>query len=114
MKQQSITGSPRACLNRNCKDKFTKDSHLGYLMHSEMNVYAVMRCLKCCDTFLVCQHVSQAYEYYDRLPKDKKSLVDSQKPITISEMKKVRKHLESAINPLDMMKIMHPGKPDDE
>jgi hypothetical protein len=115
MKQHTITGSPKRCLNRNCKEPFTKESHLGYLMRSELEVYAVMRCTKCKDTFTICQQIGNAYEYYELLPKDVKISVIQSKLITKEEIRKVRKHLESDVKPFEeLLKIMHPAKPPEE
>ena len=71
MFHQTIIGKPKCCLNRNCKTQFTKSSHLGWLPKSEVEVYAIMRCLKCKDTFAIIQLMSMAHEYRDNLPKDK-------------------------------------------
>ena len=44
---------PRKCPNRNCKAIFYKDSHKGWLPKSEIEIFAIMRCPVCKDTFIV-------------------------------------------------------------
>ena len=55
MFHQTIVGKPKCCLNRNCRSPFYKESHLGWLPKSEVEVYTIMRCPKCKDTFAVVQ-----------------------------------------------------------
>ena len=70
MFHQTIVGKPKHCLNRNCKHPFFKESHLGWLPKSEVEVYTIMRCLACKDTFAVIQLISMAHEYKEKLPLD--------------------------------------------
>jgi hypothetical protein len=95
MRSQHISGTPRKCLNRNCTGVFTKESHLGYLPKSELEVYAVMRCPKCRDTFMVNQGMHMAHEYYERLPRDPLHAKRNGLPITIEEMRQVNQKLNS-------------------
>lgn len=95
MRSQHISGTPRKCINRRCDGVFTKESHLGYLPKSELEVYAVMRCPKCRDTFLVNQGMHMAYDYYEKLPRDPLHAKRNGQPITIEEMRQVNQRLNS-------------------
>jgi hypothetical protein len=93
---QNVYGSPKKCLNRNCKALFDKDSHLGYLQKSDTEVFAVLRCHKCKDTFLVCQMFNMVWDYYEELPasqKREKEITDF--PITQEEIENVRWKLDT-------------------
>lgn len=98
MRSHKISGMPRKCLNRICDGIFTRGSHLGYLMHSELDVFAVMRCPSCRDTFMINQPISMAHEYYERLPKNNKEAVKNGQPITVEEMRNFRKKLADTKN----------------
>ena len=103
MFHQTIVGKPKHCLNRNCKTPFTKHSHLGWLPKSEVEVYAIMRCPKCKDTFAVVQSVSIVHEYKDKLPKDPKKLA-KRTPITQKELDVLSKKLnDEEFNPLSTL-----------
>ena len=93
MFHQTIVGKPKHCLNRNCKTPFTRQSHLGWMPNNELEVYSIMRCPKCKDTFAVRQTYSMVLDYKNSLPKDTSSVPNS--PITKSEMMNFRKKLES-------------------
>ena len=84
MFHQTIIGKPKCCLNRNCKTQFTKSSHLGWLPKSEVEVYAIMRCPKCKDTFAVVQLISMAHDYRNDLPADQ-TKISKEKIISIVE-----------------------------
>lgn len=108
MFHQTIIGKPKCCLNRNCKIQFTKSSHLGWLPKSEVEVYAIMRCSKCKDTFAIIQLMSMAHEYRDNLPKDKdKNLAVG--PITKNESLDFRKKLENKDALKELMEGYVPG-----
>lgn len=94
MFHQTIVGKPKKCLNRNCRHPFVKESHLGYMVKSEIQVLAIMRCLKCKDTFAVVQLFSMAEEYKNSLPKDT-SQVTTSGPISKNEVNIMRKKLNS-------------------
>lgn len=63
-----VFGQPSKCPNRNCKAVFYKDSHKGWLPKSELEVYAVMRCPACRDTFVIAQMLNQVHSYKEGLP----------------------------------------------
>lgn len=104
MYHQTIVGKPKNCLNRICKTPFTKECHLGWLPKSEVEVFAVMRCSKCKDTFAVVQLISMAHEYKNALPKDlnQQNLTN---PISKKEILNLRKKLESK----DSLKSLYEG-----
>ena len=108
MFHQTIVGKPKHCLNRNCKTPFTKHSHLGWLPKSEVEVYAIMRCPKCKDTFAVVQLISMAEDYKSALPKDQNQL-PSTSPISKNEVLNIRKKLESKDSLKTLMEGMKPG-----
>lgn len=93
MFHQTIVGKPKHCLNRNCKHPFSSDSHLGWLPKSEVEVYAIMRCLKCKDTFAVVQLNSMAQDYKQALPKDS-SQASNINPISSKEISSFKKKLD--------------------
>jgi hypothetical protein len=93
MHHQTIVGRPKKCLNRNCRHPFFKESHLGWLPKSEVEIYSVMRCLKCKDTFAVVQLISMAHDYRTLLPKDTTQF-QGKEPITKHELMSVQKKLE--------------------
>ena len=94
MYHQTIVGKPKNCLNRTCKHPFCKESHLGWLPKSEIEVFAVMRCVKCKDTFAVVQLISMAEEYKSNLPSDP-SKVKLNGPISKKEISLMRKKLDN-------------------
>lgn len=108
MHHQTIVGKPKNCLNRTCKHPFFRESHLGWLPKSEVEVYAVMRCLKCKDTFAVVQLISMAHDYKNSLHKDP-NMVNSEKPISKNEIKSVQKKLEEADILHTLMEGYKPG-----
>lgn len=67
-------------------------------MQSELEVYAVLRCPVCVDTFVVSQPMSMAHEYYSKLPKTLKEAVRDGEPITVEEMRNFRKKLADPKN----------------
>ena len=104
MFHQTIVGKPKCCLNRNCKSQFSKTSHLGWLPKSEVEVYAIMRCPKCKDTFAVVQLISMAHDYKTSLPTDENSK-SATGPITKKETLNFRKKLENK----DALKELYEG-----
>jgi hypothetical protein len=64
------------------------------LPKSEVEVYAIMRCPKCKDTFAVVQLISMAHEYRNDLPSDQ-TKISKGGPITKSETLSFRKKLEN-------------------
>lgn len=98
MRSHKISGMPRRCLNRNCDGLFTKGSHFGYMLQSEIEVHAVLRCPVCLDTFVISQPMSMAHEYYNKLPKTLKEAVKEGEPITVEEMRNFRKKLSKPEN----------------
>lgn len=99
MFKSTVFGQPSRCPNRNCRTVFYLDSHLGWLPKSELEIFAVMRCSGCRDTFLVSQMLHQVHEYKEMLPKRKR--VPNQITIfTESDQENFRKELYSSENPL--------------
>ena len=85
MFKQTIVGTPLNCINRTCKSAFYRESHLGYYPKNEVEVYAIMKCPKCKDTFAIVQSVSIVHEYKEKLPKDPKK-VAKRTPISQKEI----------------------------
>ena len=108
MFHQTIVGKPKCCLNRNCKTQFTKSSHLGWLPKSEVEIYSVMRCLKCKDTFAVVQLISMAHDYRTSLPKDP-TQIQIKEPISRHELMSVQKRLEENDVLQSLMEGYKPG-----
>ncbi len=108
MFHQTIVGKPKCCLNRNCKTQFTRNSHLGWLPKSEVEVYAIMRCPKCKDTFAVVQLISIAEDYKTALPKDQNQ-TPLTSPITKNEVLSVRKKLDGKDPLKTLMEGLKPG-----
>jgi hypothetical protein len=100
MFKQTIVGTPMQCINRTCKAAFYRESHLGYYPKNEIEVYAIMKCPKCKDTFAIVQPVSIVHEYRDKLPKDPKKTA-KRTPITQKELETMSKKLQDdTFNPL--------------
>lgn len=100
MFKQTIYGAPKQCLNRNCKALFYRESHLGYYPKCEKEIYAVMKCPKCKDTFAVVQPVSLVHEYKSNLPLDPKKIA-KRVPISQTEIDNMSKRLSDPnYNPL--------------
>ena len=108
---QSIFGNTPNCPNRLCGQKFYKESHLGWTWKNETQVFAVMRCPKCRDTFMIGQMASQAKSYFNRLQNDpefsKKKIADV---ITSSEITEFHDKMEKDPNPLKS--LLESPKPD--
>jgi len=103
MFKQTIVGTPLQCINRTCKASFYRESHLGYYPKNEVEVYAIMKCPKCKDTFAIVQSVSIVHEYKDKLPKDPKKLA-KRTPITQKEIDVLNKKLnDEEFNPLSTL-----------
>lgn len=103
MFKQTIVGTPLQCINRTCKASFYRESHLGYYPKNEVEVYAILKCPKCKDTFAVVQSVSIVHEYKDKLPKDPKKLA-KRTPITQKELDVLSKKLnDEEFNPLSTL-----------
>jgi hypothetical protein len=92
MYKSSVFGMPLKCPNRQCRAEFFKDSHKGWLPKSELEIYAVMRCPSCRDTFMVSQMLNMVHEYKESLPereiiKNKKTIFsDSDKEFFRTEL----------------------------
>ena len=101
MYHQSISGVPTRCLNRQCRAPFYKESHLGWLPKADLEVFAIMRCKVCKDTFAVAQVISIVHDYYAKLPVDPKNITAinaTKAPITKKEVARVRQRLASETN----------------
>ena len=111
MYTQRITGSPSLCCNRLCRAPFTRESHLGYLQKSETEVFAVMRCQKCGDTFKIIQMISKANAYKQALKPGKQNPSAPSQKITLSEIDTIRKQMDDD-NPLKtLFEGQKPGAP---
>lgn len=108
MFHQTIVGKPKHCLNRNCKHPFFKESHLGWLPKSEVEVYTIMRCPSCKDTFAVIQLISMAHEYKEKLPLDPTQL-PSTSPISKKEISSMRKKLQDKDSLKSLLEGYKPG-----
>jgi phage FluMu protein Com len=103
MFKQTIVGAPLQCLNRTCKASFYRESHLGYYPKNEVEVYAVVKCPKCKDTFAIVQPVSIVHEYKNKLPKEPKKNLKLN-PITQKEIDNFsRKMADVTVNPLSSL-----------
>lgn len=103
MFKQTIVGAPLQCLNRTCKASFYRESHLGYYPKNEVEVYAVVKCPKCKDTFAIVQPVSIVHEYKNKLPKEPKKNMKLS-PITQKEIDNFsRKMADISVNPLSSL-----------
>lgn len=103
MYHQTIFGMPRRCPNRTCRHPFYKESHLGWLPKSEVQALAIMRCPKCRDTFAVVQLLSMVHEYKEKLPADPRNISLMEGPITLAEVNRMRKKLDTEPNPLSLL-----------
>jgi hypothetical protein len=108
MFHQTIVGKPKYCLNRNCKHPFFKESHLGWLPKSEVEVYSIMRCPNCKDTFAVVQLISMAHDYKSNLPSDP-SQVHPGGNISKKEILTFRKKLQSKDSLKTLLEGYKPG-----
>jgi hypothetical protein len=108
MFHQTIVGKPKHCLNRNCKHPFFKESHLGWLPKSEVEVYTIMRCLACKDTFAVIQLISMAHEYKEKLPLDPTQIPPTS-PISKKEISSFRKKLQDKDSLKSLLEGYKPG-----
>ena len=115
MYSQRVTGEPKRCCNRNCREPFVKSSHKGYIPKNEAEIFAVMRCHKCGDQFMITQILMNAAKYKAKLPDDTNPRTrlpkGTEKPITLQEMERVRKHMDTE-NPLKtLFEGQKPGAP---
>ena len=108
MFHQTIVGKPKHCLNRNCKHPFFKESHLGWLPKSEVEVYTIMRCPSCKDTFAVIQLISMAHEYKSALPLDP-TQISPTSSITKKEITQMRKKLQDKDSLKTLLEGLKPG-----
>ena len=107
-----IFGEPRKCPNRNCKAIFYKDSHKGWLPKSEIEIFAIMRCPVCKDTFMIAQMLNQVHSYKENLPE--RDLPKNKIEIfSIQDQETFRKELFSEDNPLwNLYDGYYPGSTD--
>lgn len=99
MYRSAVFGKPKNCPNRTCRANFYRDSHKGWLPKSELEVYAVMRCPSCRDTFCITQMINMVHEYKEslpvrELPRSKITIFDSK------DQGSFREELFSSDNPL--------------
>ena len=95
-----IFGAPKNCPNRNCRAKFYRDSHKGYLPKSELEVYTIMRCPVCRDTFMVTQMLHMVHDYKLDLPE--RTLPKNKVEIfTTDDQEEFRRQLYEDDNPLN-------------
>ena len=94
-----VFGMPSKCPNRNCHAIFYKDCHKGWLPKSELEIFAIMRCSACRDTFAIAQMIHMVHEYKQNLPE--REVVKNQITIfTEKDQETFRKELFSDDNPL--------------
>jgi hypothetical protein len=75
---------------------------------SEVEVYAIMRCPKCKDTFAVVQLISMAEGYRSALPKDQTQIPPTA-PITKNEVLNIRKKLDGKDSLKTLLEGYKPG-----
>lgn len=102
MYKSNVFGMPTKCPNRNCRAEFFKDSHKGWLPKSELEVYAVMRCPSCRDTFMVSQMLSMVHEYKESLP-ERKVIPNKVTIFSERDQENFRTELFSDDNPLNTL-----------
>lgn len=107
MFHQTTVGKPKRCLNRNCRHPFVKESHLGWLVKSEIHVYAIMKCLKCKTVRPVIQLMSMAHEYKEALPKNHEDSATG--PISKNEIINMRKKLDTKDSLKSLMEGLKPN-----
>lgn len=86
-------GTPKKCLNRICGQAFYKENNKGYLPKTESEVYVVMKCSKCGDTFAIPQNIAMVSDYIKKLP-NKPIEKRDKTPITITEHDGIRNTME--------------------
>lgn len=94
MYNQVIVGKPKKCINRNCKQKFFKESFLGFLPLSVSEVLCIMKCPKCSDVFAIVQSVSIIKGYLSELPTTPVRNVSNVPLITTDEIENIKKTLK--------------------
>lgn len=110
MSSQTFWGMPKCCRNRTCKATFYYECHKGFIERSELEAVAVMRCLKCQDTFAIIQPISMIHEYKEKLPRSPKTEVGSGESISYEDIRKVRVVLDGNVNPLkNLFEGLRPG-----
>ena len=99
MFRSAIYGQPTKCPNRNCRAVFYKDCHKGWLPKSELEVYSVLRCTVCRDTFMVSQMINMVHEYKETLP-EREVKINKISIFTNEDQEHFRKELFADDNPL--------------
>lgn len=108
MYTNNVFGTFKKCPNRNCRATLYKESHLGWLPKSAIEVHVIIRCQKCKDTFAIVQMYSDVHDYYEGLPKNPK-FIKPTIPITDKEQKLINKKMQEE-NPLkSLMEGWVPG-----
>lgn len=63
------SGEIKRCPNRTCRAEWFQDCHKGWLPGpTPIEVYAVMRCSCCRDTFMIMQMLNIVHDYKKSLP----------------------------------------------
>lgn len=102
MYRHTIFGKIMKCPNRNCRSLFYNDSHKGWLPKSELEVFAIMRCPACRDTFKIAQMINQVHDYKASLPV--REIIDNKITIFCENDQEIfRKELFSDDNPLNSL-----------
>lgn len=91
MYNQFIMGRPKKCINRTCKGKFFKESFLGHIPKNESEVYCIMKCPICDDTFAIVQPISIIRGYVAELPSKPKTNRANAPIISTEEINSVSK-----------------------
>ena len=94
MYAQTNLGMFGRCLNRECRKAFTKASHRGFYFKSPTEVFVVMECHECGQSFTLVQLVMLAHDFYRRLPVAPPNFTGMNE-ITAAEVRKARKMLDS-------------------
>lgn len=102
MFRSNVYGLPLKCPNRNCRAEFFRDSHKGWLPKSELEVYTVMRCPACRDTFMISQMIHMVHEYKESLP-ERKLTKNKVEIFTPKDQESFRTELFSDDNPLTQL-----------
>jgi hypothetical protein len=112
MYKTNFSGAPKKCPNRTCRAIFYRDSHKGFLPKNELEIFAVMRCHSCRDTFLVSQMLHMVHEYKMSLPE--REVVKNKIEIFTKEDEEIfRRELYSDDNPLfNLYDGFYPGSTD--
>ena len=92
-------GNIKKCPNVNCRAIFYKDCFKGYLPHSPLSIYAIIRCPSCRYTFQISQMIGMIHDYIESLP-ERKEIPNSITIFSSEDQDSFRKELFEDDNPL--------------